>query len=454
MENKENFTETDSQIKNNGSKEKVRILIRIILLIILGICSYIIYGYYVKYSNSLENKNINESTENKDLNYTTDIKQKYKVDFYVDSNSYKVIEVEENSLLKNVIKDIETPKKEGYVFEKWDINEDTKVTENLQINAIFIEADIYNKEYEVTLVYDDFYAETEYWKTSEFNEEQKKYLNDFSYDRSEKIAVEKNKFLGWYYNNELYDWSIPKEDKITLVAKYEKTTDDYLKEYENLETNNITAELIYELNKKIIGDNSMCIRNTSEKYYNMIGKMDDFPFEHKIPLFKIRNNISCNGQNEDGTFGCYIPRDSVEKLYKNIYGNNSKFNINVDFGETHPMLTMPVYDSTRDKYFIFEWAFGTCGQLEDVKEKIVNVEQIGDTIELTKKAIFKEKFLDETPKYYDYEGYYTSKDKKELTGGTTVEELKDKLTSYIFVFKKDTTDNYYLYEVKKELPNN
>jgi len=75
------------------------------------------------------------------------------------------------------------------------------------------------------------------WGDYEFVDEEEKYTVTFSYDgKKEKVEVIKGnlvspitnpekdnyKFIGWYKDKEVYDFSTPVEKNITLVAKFEK----------------------------------------------------------------------------------------------------------------------------------------------------------------------------------------------------------------------------------------
>ena len=79
------------------------------------------------------------------------------------------------------------------------------------------------------------------WSDYEFVDIEEEYTVTFSYNgKKEKIKViggntvspisnpkkENYEFLGWYFDGELYDFSLPIEKNITLTAKFEKIEDD------------------------------------------------------------------------------------------------------------------------------------------------------------------------------------------------------------------------------------
>ncbi|MBQ7136800.1 MAG: thermonuclease family protein [Bacilli bacterium] len=79
------------------------------------------------------------------------------------------------------------------------------------------------------------------WGDYEFVDIEEEYIVTFSYNgKSKKVEViggnsvvpisnpkkENYKFLGWYLDEEIYDFSLPVEKNITLVAKFEKIDDE------------------------------------------------------------------------------------------------------------------------------------------------------------------------------------------------------------------------------------
>lgn len=80
------------------------------------------------------------------------------------------------------------------------------------------------------------------WSDYEFVDVEEKYIVTFYYDGEEKEVTviegnsvspisnpkkENHKFLGWYLNDEIYDFSLPIEENIELIAKFEVINDEY-----------------------------------------------------------------------------------------------------------------------------------------------------------------------------------------------------------------------------------
>lgn len=80
------------------------------------------------------------------------------------------------------------------------------------------------------------------WGDYEFTDVEEEYIVTFKYNgKSKKVKViggnvvspisnpnkENYKFLGWYLNDEIYDFSLPVEENITLIAKFEIIKEEY-----------------------------------------------------------------------------------------------------------------------------------------------------------------------------------------------------------------------------------
>ncbi len=80
------------------------------------------------------------------------------------------------------------------------------------------------------------------WSSYEFIDVEEKYTVTFYYDGIEKEVVviggntvspisnpkkENHKFLGWYLDDEIYDFSLPVEENIELIAKFEIIEEEY-----------------------------------------------------------------------------------------------------------------------------------------------------------------------------------------------------------------------------------
>lgn len=126
------------------------------------------------------------------------------------SNSTDLIkEVKEGSL----VSPIDSPTKDGYTFLYWSLDDDmwdldvNKVSKNITLIAV--------------------YKENEYLVS--FNTiggtpivEEQKVVHGQKAIKPNEIALEGNKFLGWYYEDVLYDFDTLVTNNLTLTAKWEK----------------------------------------------------------------------------------------------------------------------------------------------------------------------------------------------------------------------------------------
>lgn len=114
------------------------------------------------------------------------------------------------------IKDIETPEKEGYIFQNWlkdglDYDTSTPITEDITLVALWTEIPDLPSTHKVTF---DF-GTTKKTQTI--------FDGELATEPKEIPKKEKYAFIGWYYNDELYDFSTKVTKDITLVAKFKKT---------------------------------------------------------------------------------------------------------------------------------------------------------------------------------------------------------------------------------------
>lgn len=134
----------------------------------------------------------------------------YTVTF--DTNGGTQIEpiiIKEGESLKN----IEEPKKEGYLFINWlkygiEYNLDKPINEDITLQANWVEEPDIPNTYTVTLVIDDKIEKT--------------VVKENDVIKEPKIPKKENyRILGWYLGNEKYDFNTKIIKDITLTAKYE-----------------------------------------------------------------------------------------------------------------------------------------------------------------------------------------------------------------------------------------
>ena len=142
----------------------------------------------------------------------TSCKQKtYTVTFVDDNKTLSQITIKKNDNIKN----IDDPKKEGYIFLNWqkngiDYNKNTPVTEDITLTATWVKEPTAPNTH--TVIFDFGTQKKE--KTVNDGENIEKPKEDPKKD--------KHKFIGWYYKDTLYDFNTPIYEDITLIAKYEK----------------------------------------------------------------------------------------------------------------------------------------------------------------------------------------------------------------------------------------
>lgn len=124
-------------------------------------------------------------------------------------NQMKSIDVKEGNNLNG----IETPKKEGYLFVSWlkngiEYNVNNPINEDITLTATWIETPDVIDTYTITYIID--------------NKEIKEVVGENTQINGIKAPTKENHtFLGWYYENELYDFNTKITKDMILIAKYE-----------------------------------------------------------------------------------------------------------------------------------------------------------------------------------------------------------------------------------------
>ena len=136
--------------------------------------------------------------------------------------TYTVTFIDNNQKLSNIIvkkgdniNDIDLPKKEGYIFQSWqkdglDYDTSLPITEDITLTATWVEEPDLPNNHKVTF---DFGS---YKKTQTI------FNGECASEPKEMPKKEKHAFIGWYYNDKLYDFNTPVYKDITLTAKFKK----------------------------------------------------------------------------------------------------------------------------------------------------------------------------------------------------------------------------------------
>lgn len=139
------------------------------------------------------------------------------------TKTYTVTFVDDNKELSNIvvkkgdnIEEIDVPEKEGYIFLNWlkdglDYDTSTPITEDITLTATWVEEPDIPITHKVTF---DF---------GTFKKTQTIIDGELATEPKEIPKKEKYTFIGWYYNDELYDFNTKVDKDITVLAKYEKT---------------------------------------------------------------------------------------------------------------------------------------------------------------------------------------------------------------------------------------
>ena len=138
--------------------------------------------------------------------------KKYTVTFVDDNTELSSIIVKYGTNLAN----IGTPKKEGYIFSSWlkdGLYYDTSspVKEDMTLTASWVEEPTPPNMHKVTFNFG------EYKKSQTIDD------GALVTEPTQKPKKEKHKFLGWYLDDKLYDFTTPVTSDIELVAKFEKS---------------------------------------------------------------------------------------------------------------------------------------------------------------------------------------------------------------------------------------
>lgn len=113
----------------------------------------------------------------------------------------------------DTIENITPPTKEGYLFVNWlkdglEYNQESPVTEDITLTASWIEEPVVLNNYTVTFITEEAQEEIIVKENSIVEEPQPPKKENYL-------------FLGWYLNDEEYDFNNKVTKDITLVAKYE-----------------------------------------------------------------------------------------------------------------------------------------------------------------------------------------------------------------------------------------
>lgn len=146
------------------------------------------------------------------LSFLTSCKPKtYTVTLILDDNKFQSFDV----IKGNNVKDLEIPTKDGYIFVSWlkdgiDYDITKKINEDIKLTANWIKEPDLNNLCTITF---DF---GEYQKNMSINCHDK-------ITKPKDPEKDKYQFLGWYYQDTLYDFNSEVDKDITLTAKYRKT---------------------------------------------------------------------------------------------------------------------------------------------------------------------------------------------------------------------------------------
>ena len=174
---------------------------------------------------------------------------------------------EDGRVLNETIKDGESlkeltpPTKEGYEFVGWYVNDkeydfNTKVTSDLKLTAKFKKIEEGNK-YTVT-----FNSDGGTVIPNQIIEENKTIVKPIN------PIKEGHEFIGWYLNNQVFDFNTKVTNNITLIAKYKKV-EEKLNKYTvifNSDGGTVIPNQIIEENKTIVKPT-----NPTKKGYKFVG---------------------------------------------------------------------------------------------------------------------------------------------------------------------------------------
>ena len=135
----------------------------------------------------------------------------YTVTFVDNSTELASITVKKG----DTIKDIDKPTKEGYLFLNWlkdglEYDLSTPVNEDITLTASWVTEPTPLNMHTVTF---DF---------GTFQKTKTVFDGELVIEPKEKPIKDKYKFIGWYNNNELYDFNTPVTSDLTIKARFEK----------------------------------------------------------------------------------------------------------------------------------------------------------------------------------------------------------------------------------------
>ena len=137
--------------------------------------------------------------------------QKYQVTFIDDNKELSSITVFYGDNIENIAK----PEKEGYIFHTWlkdnlEYDPSTPIKEDITLIASWVEEPIPPNMHKVIFNFGEY-------KKSQTVED-----GEYLSIPNETPKKDKYKFLGWYLNDELYDFNTPVTSNIEIIAKFEK----------------------------------------------------------------------------------------------------------------------------------------------------------------------------------------------------------------------------------------
>lgn len=178
-------------------------------------------------------------------------KIKYEVIFNIDGKETIV-----NINKGNKVETIEEPKKEGYTFDGWYLGEEKydfnkEVTSDLTLVAKWTKNNV--QEEPETPVKTKTYI-------VKFNTDSESIINDLKVKKNDKVTKPSDpvkngyKFLGWYLNGKLYDFSAKVTKSITLTAKWEEVKKEPVMGY-----------LQVDVEESIVGETYLYVTKDGEK---------------------------------------------------------------------------------------------------------------------------------------------------------------------------------------------
>ena len=230
------------------------------------------------------------------------------------SKEYTVTFMDEDKVLDSVtvkkgdnIKDIDIPKKNGYIFVSWSkdgisYDSDKPINDDITLTANWVEEPVPIKNYTVTFNYG------EYVKTQTVRE------GELAVRPEKDPKKDKHDFIGWYVGEYEYDFNMPVTKDIVIMAKYEKN-----RVIITYELDGGTGLKQIEINKGSIPDRP---KNPSKFGYDFVGwTIDNEGYNFDKPINKdttikanyeatvyIKITFDSNGGNEVNTK--YIPSGS------------------------------------------------------------------------------------------------------------------------------------------------